>query len=42
MRRALTQYPTSGAHARWRIVRTWDDDAQYHGPWNDLGSEDSR
>lgn len=34
--RALTAYPTCGAHARWRIVRTWEDDAQFCGPWHDI------
>jgi hypothetical protein len=34
---ALAQYPHCGAHAQWRTVRTWDDGAEYYGPWNALG-----
>jgi hypothetical protein len=40
VRRALAQYPQCGARAQWRIVRTWDDDAQYYGPWQALEDEE--
>jgi hypothetical protein len=42
VRRALAAYPTCRAYARWRLVRTWDDDAEYYGPWNDLDPEGTR
>jgi hypothetical protein len=34
--RALAEYPSCGARAEWRIVRTWDDDSEFHGPWQPL------
>ncbi|MEU1371988.1 hypothetical protein ABZ454_38765, partial [Streptomyces sp. NPDC005803] len=37
--RALAEYPECGAYAKWRVVRTWDDDAQYYGPWHALDGE---
>ena len=33
---ALEQYPGCEAYARWRVVRTWEDDAQFVGPWQPL------
>lgn len=33
---ALAQYPDCGAYARWRVIRTWEDDAQFLGPWQPL------
>lgn len=41
VREALAQYPTCDARARWRIVRTWEDDAQYVGPWQPLPDEEA-
>jgi hypothetical protein len=41
VRQALAEYPTCGARAQWRIVRTWEDDAQYYGPWQPLDSEET-
>jgi hypothetical protein len=36
VRQALAAYPKCGARAEWRIERTWDDGAEYAGPWQAL------
>ncbi|MEW2302010.1 hypothetical protein AB0958_18890 [Streptomyces sp. NPDC006655] len=38
---ALAEYPSCRARAEWRIVRTWDDDAEFTGPWQPLDEEES-
>lgn len=40
VRQVLAAHPTCGAQAQFRVVRTWDDDAQYLGPWQPLPVED--
>lgn len=39
VRRSLAAYPHCGAYAQWRIERTWDDGAEYVGPWQALYDE---
>ncbi|MFF1284395.1 hypothetical protein ACFVY4_27085 [Streptomyces sp. NPDC058299] len=40
VRQALAECPGCGAEASWRIVHTWEDDAQYLGPWQPLTDEE--
>ncbi|MFF8610835.1 hypothetical protein ACF06X_33555 [Streptomyces sp. NPDC015346] len=36
VRAARRAHPWDRVYAKQRVVRTWDDDSQWYGPWTDL------